>query len=187
MKRYFYCDTCNRMSSIDVESSYVVPESEDMYTIVRYPVEIIAFCKECKEEMFPIDNGMASIIERLNNCGIKTLFCCEGHMDILDRENNNCIISTPYILLEHNDTIKNIVYKLKGEEKYKDITTIEDEACSYINGDNEPDGIYKRLNVSIDFDDVVNEKNIYRMEYLFNIKTETFMKFFEEVLDRLKK
>ena len=75
MLKYFYCEECNKIHRANVRENI-------FYTDKRLSCNIHYLYKcDCGEPAVEIDAYMVNIIKLLNENGMKTIYCCEGHLE----------------------------------------------------------------------------------------------------------
>lgn len=67
--------------------TYPVSEATDPFTLVKD--------LERKGRYTPIDNGLLEVVLHLNNVGIRTRFCCEGHFQDNTPPSGNLLFDIP--------------------------------------------------------------------------------------------
>jgi len=71
---YFYCTECNKIYKSTVRENIYYTDKRLSHT-VHY-----SYLCDCGEPAVEIDAGIINIIKTLNEYGLKTLYCCEGHL-----------------------------------------------------------------------------------------------------------
>ena len=119
MIKYFYCPECGNIYKSTVR--------ENIYTLdkkLKYNVYYSYEC-DCGEPAVEIDCGMVNIIKTLNDYGLTTQYCCEGHVE------RNGDYSPAYITFDHSisrDFFEKLL-KVYPLPKGWDIETYDNAIC----------------------------------------------------------
>lgn len=177
-KKAYYCPSCGNIGIVTVETGigeYMTRENIKFTKPVAIS-EVYVYnnirCIGCNEYMADIDFDIAERIEALNNLGIKTIYCCQGHVNreiVLDAEsdanrseefNIDCPYITVYGNKYDNEELIDIAYDIVNDPKYTHlrIQFVDENHCEtdeytriYVSGnvngidENELDGAQKEF------------------------------------------
>ena len=124
-----YCMNTFKTKSLFWFDKYIGYEDDKIkITGVNSP-ELHVKCKKCNDYMFLCDNFIASQIINLNLIGLKTQFCCEGHIEV-DNEGKFVGCSTPYVIIEMESekdakNIYSIIRNHKNRFRFKNMISVE--------------------------------------------------------------
>ena len=182
-KKAYWCEECGNIGHISITSRPILSteiEFDSSVEVTDPIVEYHVLCKECNSYMVELDYDIAGRIKRLNDMGIRTMYCCQGHY----RKTNQLVfpktlngysslnyVDHPYIqFIIKNDTrlrIMDMIEELKKSDKYNDIYTevyTENEGVIFI--------------IRVDIPDIDED--------IFNSRYNQFMQFIDEFIEMYK-
>lgn len=138
-KKAYWCEECGNIGYISITSRPILHteiEFDSSVEVTDPIVEYHVLCKECDSYMVELDYDISDRIKKLNDMGIRTMYCCQGHY----RKTNQLVfpktlngysslnyVDHPYIqFIIKNDTllrIMDMIEELKKSDKYNDIYT----------------------------------------------------------------
>ena len=80
MMKYFYCPSCNNIYTSKLDGGLHTKDDNLKYDIFCY------YKCECGSDAVEIDKGLLTIIKNINTMKLKTAFCCEGHLKIVEKK-----------------------------------------------------------------------------------------------------
>lgn len=92
MVKYFYCPSCHHINRVELDYNIKCNDNNLNSALM------CTYDCECGGEAVDIDENMVHIIRELNIMGLKTQYCCEGHI-------KNKFLLIPYISFDHTITI----------------------------------------------------------------------------------
>lgn len=108
---------------IEFDASCYISEDHGGLGMCDVFEHLYADCPNCGTEMIEIDSGIINAIEMLWVNNIKTVFCCEGHVDsyIQNPYDNNELYVAPYIDFLDTAQIRHEINALTKTDRYSNI------------------------------------------------------------------
>lgn len=179
-KKVYWCEECGNIGHISITSRPILAteiEFDSSVEVTDPIVEYHVLCKECDSYMVELDYDIAGRIKKLNDMGIRTMYCCQGHYrkinqlvfpKTLNGYSSLNYVDHPYIqFIIKNDTllcIMDMIEELKKSDKYSDIYTevyTENEGVVFI--------------IRVDIPDIDED--------IFNSRYNQFMQFIDEFIE----
>lgn len=184
--RSYFCPECFNKVDIDTQDKcshlgvHVNSTSKNI-AIARANIEFDVICCECDGFMIQCDSDIIDRIIKLNNLGIETMYCCEGHINTIEKpftftkqfqDDYNYHINLPYIgfSIEISENIMDYIDKLLSFQEYG---FIEFEATEYM------------YVLRGKFDSDKYDKH-YEMEADFELMRNNFLRFIDEIINILE-
>lgn len=192
IKKYYYCPVCHNMGYIKTDTHWsekMVSQSGMFSGSVSISDPILTNhvrCIACDEYMVELDADIAPLIKAMNDHGIETIYCCQGHYEAehsfqlpRDDDNNSYDISyhssLPYVTFyankcDNKDLIDIVTGAASNTDKYPHIKV------QFIDEDHNESDEYDRIYIYADMDEISEE--------LLNTVKAEFIKFLEDFIER---
>lgn len=185
-RKAYWCNECGNIGYISITSRPILGTEIEFDSSIEVTDPIVShhvWCTKCKSYMIELDCDIAERIKALNNIGINTKYCCQGHYRKMHRYEFPKVpvrpsfyyTERPYInFIVENDRIedtlfiiRNVIEKLEKSGEYNDII-VEESA--------ENEGIVCTISVDIP---EINED-------VLNSMCKLFMQFVDEFIEEYK-
>ena len=183
-----YCLNTFKAKSLHWSDKYIGYEDDKVRIRGCNKPELHVMCNKCEDYMFLCDSFIAPQIIHLNEVGLTTSFCCEGHI-YTDADGNFVAQDAPYVVidLESNKYAKsiynNIINNHLNRIRFKNLFTVDLECrdvikCSAFSDKLSVKHKCSRITIRIKYSNIFNEdgsprknfKEIFEKEkYLFKI------------------
>ena len=195
-KKYYYCPECGNIGCIETDTHWSerMIEQHGNFTssvVVHEPIITNSVkCVECDDYMVELDADIALSIKKMNDLGIVTTYCCQGHYvnehffrlpNKSDGEDNYCVdhhIDLSYVSFfannRDNEELVNIVADIAvNTDKYPHIRV------DYIDEYHNPSPIFDMIYICTDVDEISEEA--------FNASKTEFIEFLGELIEKYGK
>lgn len=192
VKKYYYCPVCHNMGYIETDTHWskkMVSQGGMFSGSVSISDPILTNhvkCIACDEYMVELDADIAPLIKAMNDRGIETIYCCQGHYEAehsfqlpRDDDNNSYDISyhasLPYVTFyankcDNKDLIDIVTGVASNTDRYPHIKV------QFIDEDHNESDEYDRIHIYADIDEISEES--------LNTAKAEFIKFLENFIDR---
>ena len=186
-ERSYFCPECwtvTHISAQDTDITYIpsfVDSTSKNIAIARCNINFDILCVECDGFMIECDSGIVDRIVELNKLGVQTMYCCEGHLNNIEKPfgftkqfpiKYNHSVNLPYIGFSI-EVSENIMESIEGLLSFQEYNFIEFEATEHM----------YVLRGKFDIDAYEND---HEMKKDFTIMKTNFLRFVDELIELLK-
>ena len=176
-KTAYYCLNCGNFGFVELALpvSNNLPRVTGSFAKPIYISEVCVRnyvrCVDCNEYMVDLDYDIADKIKKLNDIGVKTIYCCQGHIDteylidpaysshIGDERHASCPYIEFYANKHDNEDLINIAYDLVSKYDHLKI--------AFMNPDHEESDGYSRICIYGEINNITeDELSIVQKEFM---------------------
>lgn len=178
-KKVYWCEECGNIGHISITSRPILATEIEFDNSVEVTDPIVKYevvCKECDSYMVELDCDIADRIKKLNDMGIMTMYCCQGHyrkshqLSFPKTSNGYSSINYvehPYIQFMINDytvsLVEEIIEELNRSGRYDDISIEKYTDMGFV------------FIIRVDMPDIDED--------IFNSRYNQFMQFIDEFIE----